>query len=336
MEDIGSLMKVLPGYPGKLLPIVVNISMWSTLWLTLVGYIVTIADALGEFWPGHREDIVIISSLVIMPLCFFDMSRLSIMSTISLIVVANLSLITTTDLIDKSWSDSLPSTVCWFGFGQGLVSMVSMTGTSMIIQMCAMPMYAELDDRTPEKFERLTRLAFLVLFIVYAGYAIIGYLTYGPVSLKSNILQNLPHGQWGKASRLAYVLVISAAYPMFVYPMISSIRHSESLRRRGFNIDLLSSVATVFISLSVLCGALIFTELGFINNFVGAVQCAIFVGIAPGYAGIYLLGEKSRHRKWRVLMVLLMIVCSLLGMLGVVFTDNYVKDLDAHCIWETR
>ena len=65
-----------------------------------------------------------------------------------------------------------------------------------------------------------------MLFVIYAGFSTVGYLSYGP-GAQSNILLTLPTGPWGEASRFFYVLVILSSYPLFVYPLIDTIRGSR-------------------------------------------------------------------------------------------------------------
>lgn len=332
--DIGSLLALLPGRAGWILPTFINIALWSTLWLTLVGYVVTIADALHIFFPAHRTAVGILGSVVILPLCFLDMSRLAVTSSFSVLATLNLAAIIGHTLFEKSNTSALPNDLCWFGFGDGLIAMASVTCTCMIVQLCTLQMYAELDDRTPQKFNRITRHCFVVLFFAYAGFSAMGYLTFGN-SADANILKSLPEGAWGKASRISFVLVLVAAYPIFVYPMISTIRNSETLRDRGVNITLWSGVATVFVVASAAVAASLMDNLAFINALLGAVQCAIFVGICPGLAGMYLLGQKSDTLRWKLAMVALMITCCVLGVVGVKYTDNYTQDLHSSCRWRS-
>jgi amino acid permease len=214
-------------------------------------------------------------------------------------------------------------------------------------------MYNEMDERNPDVFMRITVIAFAVLFFVYSAFSVIGYLGYGATA-SSNILSNLPFdsdeygGDWGKASRISFLVVIVAAYPIFLYPMISSLRNSDVLRqhinnedplndphntRRRLSPALLSGVATVLIVFTAMVAALFIKDLGFINVVVGAVQCAIFVGVCPSLVGIFLFGDKSESSQWRFLMVMLMVLCCLLGFVGLIFTKNYAGEVTANCKW---
>jgi len=352
--ELGSLLCLLPGSAGTICTAIVNVCLWGSLWLTLVGYVITIQDALQDFVPD-RVMIAFVSSAIILPLCFLDLSQLAFTSSLSMLTTMNVAVITSFTLAQKSQADTLPD-VCWYGFNtRGLISMVNMSCTSMIIQMCALPMYAELEEKTPQKFKRVTSVAFTALFFVYAVFSVIGYLTFGQ-GINSNIIKELPKDSWGNASRISYVIVIMSAYPMFVYPMIASLRSSEFLRGRlsgrtlevsttegaaqederqlvgSPSIDRIANIATVIIVVSAMCLALVMDDLGFVNGLVGACQCAVFVGICPGLVGIYLIDPEARCRSyWKPLMVVLFIVCCAIGGTGMVFTDNYAKDLAKTC-----
>jgi len=178
-----------------------------------------------------------------------------------------------------------------------------------------------------------TVASFSVLFLVYAGFSTVGYLAFGQ-DVDPNILKNLPSGPWGNASRICYVMVIMASYPMFLYPLASSIRNSDGLRSRGVNVKLVSHVAIVVVVASVMVAAMILDDLGTLNAVVGAVQCAVFVGVGPGLVGLFLLGPRSMGACWKMLMVVLIVMCSVIGGLGVIYTHNYAEELPEHCSWK--
>merc|ERR1712048_1000220 len=86
---------------------------------------------------------------------------------------------------------ALPTHVCYLGFSTGSVSMVSSLMQCIIVQMCILPMYEELQDRTPRKFLGVLAVAFGSLVVVFAGFACIGYLVFGP-KVEGDVLKSLP------------------------------------------------------------------------------------------------------------------------------------------------
>lgn len=337
--NLGSLLGTLPGMPGRVLPAAVNVCLWATLWLTLVGYVITVADAVQDFMDVQRAAIKILCSVLILPLCFLDMSKLSYVSSLSVFAVVNLFAVTSYTLAQEAHEGNRPHGICLWGLSDGLISMASISCTSMIIQMCALPMYEELDHRTCAKFNRVTLASFVMLFLIYAAYAVIGYFTFGE-SVHSNVLKDLPNGPWGRASRAIYLVVIMAAYPMFVYPMIASLKSSEALRRSGVNLKVICHGSTVVIVMSAMLAALSLDDLGVVNALVGALQCIVFVGLCPGLLGLHLLGSSANRApppalRRRPSLIALVVFCFLIGVAGLVYTDNYAQDLGRSCRWAT-
>merc|ERR1712228_473494 len=90
------------------------------------------------------------------------------------------------------------------------------------------------------------------------------------------------------------------------------------------------------IVISCMFAAMVLDDLGFLNSIVGALQCAVFAGIAPCLVGRYLLGPKSDNWKWSLLMDALASVCCLAGGAGVVYTSNYTDDIAKNCFLQHR
>merc|ERR1719171_1425105 len=77
-------------------------------------------------------------------------------------------------LMRKEIHSTLPPT-CLFNVGRGNVAMFSAMMQAVIIQMCVLPMYAELEDRTPKRFSGTLNLSFSILFLIFSAFAIIGH-----------------------------------------------------------------------------------------------------------------------------------------------------------------
>lgn len=74
-----------------------------------------------------------------------------------------------------------------------------------------------------------------------------------------------------------------------------------------------------------------FDSLGPLNAVNGAFQVVGYIGLVPGFTGLYLLGEvpASQRTAWWAL-----IVASVLSSAaGFIFTDNLHASLDAACLW---
>merc|ERR1719408_1156803 len=105
---------------------------------------------------------------------------------------------------------------------------------AVTIQMCVLPMYYELEDRSPEKFTRCVNIAFFSLFLIFAGFSVLAEMNFG-TSSESNILLNIPvnyqsaKGLCGMIAQLGMIVSISAVYPIMFAPMIAPVRNSEKL-----------------------------------------------------------------------------------------------------------
>merc|ERR1719230_646275 len=80
----------------------------------------------------------------------------------------------------KFLDGTLPSESCYVGFTNGGVTMISTMMQCTIIQMCVLPMYKELSERSPRTFLWVLLVSFSVIALFFAAFGVLGYLTYGP------------------------------------------------------------------------------------------------------------------------------------------------------------
>lgn len=73
------------------------------------------------------------------------------------------------------------------------------------------------------------------------------------------------------------------------------------------------------------------SNLGQVNVLSGASQVFVFVALSPGLAGLFLLGQ--RGIAWKICMVLLIVIGFIVSCAGIFFTDNFVEELQAKCMW---
>jgi amino acid permease len=231
-----------------------------------------------------------------------------------------------TQLVHEEVTDSRPP-ACYFGLSVGSIAMVSAMMQVIVIQMCVLPMYAELKDRTPAKFNRIVVISFSALFMMCSLFAVVGYLAFG-ANVSSNVLLNLPDTHWGHASRASAALAVMAVYPIVMMPMLAPLKSSELARKLG---SVCPIGATLFIVAASAAAALYVTDLGFVNVINGALSCGAFVAVSPSLVGLYLLGDRSAA--WNAMMYLLVIVGAVFSVLGLIMTDNYSAALHNACMW---
>lgn len=329
--NIGALMGRLPGALGRVAENGINSFTCVSAYLCLVGYIIVIADCLGAMLPLSqgvafpRRALVALSALAVLPLCFLDQSRLSFTSTLA--VAATLSIFANicTQFVHEEVTHSRPP-ACYFGLSVGSVAMVSAMMQVIVIQMCVLPMYAELKDRTPAKFNRIVALSFLALFVLCSLFAVVGYLAFG-ADVSSNVLLNLPDTRWGHLSRAGGALGCAAVYPIVMLPMLAPLRSSALACKLGSGVV---AGATLCIVAASAAAALYVTDLGFVNVVNGALSCGVFVAMTPSLVGLYLLGERSAV--WNATMYALVIVGTTFAVLGLLLKDNYAGALHNACM----
>jgi len=336
--DLGGLLGRLPGV-GKFSQVACNCGVWFSMFLCLVGYTIVTTSCAQQMFDSrpaswtHRCQLVIISSACVLPLCFLDQARLSFTSVLGVMVYGNIfAFLLSCYVHNEAIATSVP--VCYFGNSIGVVAMVSAMMQSVIVQMCVLPMYAEMKDRSPAKFDKVVAVSFTTLFFVFGGFAVFGYLAFGE-NVNSNILLSFPGTIWGNISRNFAGVGVLSVYPIMMSPMIAPIRNSDVAAKLGMNSDVVVNVTTVAIVAAVTFTAFFLTDLGILNIVNGAMSLGLFVALAPGLIGLNLLGTKSQHPGWRLAMYALIGGGIAMSILGLVYTDNYAAKLHAACSWGT-
>lgn len=345
--DLGNVLALLPGRLGPAMQAFSNTMVWLAMIGCLISYIIVMHDSAlifvrGTFLAEQRWPLVTLSSLVVLPICFFDLRRLSWTSSTAFLVNVYLFLLLCVYYGQHSARDELPTDCCLLGVGTGSLAMTSALMQCIIIQMCVLPMYEELENRSPRRFLSVMVTGFTTLGVIFGAFATVGYLLFGP-KVESNALLNLPHNGWSAAARLGTIVVVAAVYPIMVIPMLAPVKNMSSSRfarpdmppsaveARRRVIVTATTCGIVAISFG---GALCIKELGIINVIDGAACVAVFTALGPGLVGLYLI--ENRSQCWRIAMWLLVIGGIVLGLLGLYFNDNYRKDLAGEaCLWRS-
>jgi amino acid permease len=349
--NLGALLRLLPGRLGPAAQLLTDVSIWFTIYLTLVGYIDAIHDSSllllpKDSWLAQgRLPLTGCASLIVLPLCFLDQKYLSFTSILGILANVNLLTFIFVTFGQRAASDNLGKGSCIFGFGKGTLTMVSTATNSIIIQMCILPMYEALENRSPERYTKVLLLAFACLGVLLSIFAIVAYLVVGP-PVEGNVLKNFPPKTfWASATQVGMIVVIFAVYPIFLMPMVAPLRaldpswflrsgpHEEGDRaslplaesRRGIFVG----AVTVVIVAAAFVGAVFVPDLGIINALNGSVEVGVFTAMGPGLVGLYLLDNSSLV--WKTSVITLLAMGVVFFVLGLVFTDNYVSGLA--CSW---
>jgi len=227
--------------------------------------------------------------------------------------------------------------VCLLGLGRGSISMLATLAQCVIIQMCVLPMYEELEERSPAKFRRVLGLAFGTLTFVFGLFAALGYAVFGP-GVQPNVLLDLPDSPFANAAQLGVIAVVAAIYPIMLIPMVAPIRNLslEGVADAGSVWSVLQRKRNLLVPMVIggiilisFVGALYIESLGLVNVIGGSVSVGMFTALCPGLVGLRLL-----HRPLNSFAMYGLLVFGLaMTILGLVFDDNYRHELDSHCAW---
>lgn len=95
-----------------------------------------------------------------------------------------------------------------------------------IFQMCTLPMYEELQDRSPRRFGGCLLVAFVFVLILFVGFPSLTLILYGPL-VSSNMLKDLPNTVAGDLARFGMALAVIGCYPIYIKSMIAPLEHTE-------------------------------------------------------------------------------------------------------------
>jgi len=344
-------------------------SMWGCLvgYMIVVADSITETMPIDSGIWRSRTLWVLVGSVLCFPLCAMDQKWLALTSTASILVNVYLFVTVSSDALTVGHVGEAPQSLCAFGMSVGSVSFFSNMMYSIVLQMTCLPMYRELTPRKPEIFAKVVTVAFSFLFLLFVAFASVGYVAYGP-GVQSNFLKDMSKGVMGTVGRLGMLIVVLGVYPLVVFPRVAPLRvweEEEALRaeldsqeckhllsRDDESCSTLSRSAgkaalqrlswaewtrlrwrslslTAGIVSTVMFAALFITNLGYLNVINGAICSVVFVTVIPGVVAWYLMGRTDL--KWRVAIFGAVTLSTIVSLLGLVYTDNYVDSLEKAC-----
>lgn len=230
--DLGGLFrsKRMPRAWGRLARAFCDATIWLAMFLVLVGNLIVAAasiDPLLQLLPEHavgESFRVALVTLAVLPLCFLDQQHLAFSSSLG--VVANIYLLGFVLLTFAVRQDVPAENCCLFDVGPGAIIMMSVLTQSVSVQMCVLPMYEELEQRSPRRFAGCLAVSFSCALVLFVSFSCVAYLIYGP-GVSSNVLDDLPGSPLGDSVRVGMGISCIAVYPIMLMPMIAPIVHSE-------------------------------------------------------------------------------------------------------------
>lgn len=315
---LGALIMTIGGNTGKVLNIIIDVFVFVSLFCLLVGYIMVKAENMSSITPIPYWAMCLISSALALPLCYLSQSKLVFSSSVCVAAFAYMLVLMFVNL----GKDGVGDEVCRFGYSRGLMSFFGAIANCICVQMCVLPMYSDLKNRTPRKMKRVVIISFGALFLLFAGFGLAGYLLYGK-TVDDNISTTMTTNHPGVANTISLItisLAMLGVYPIMCMGMMSPVYNLP----RGVN-----KYANYVIAAAVVCsGALAIPlkgQLGKLNIIIGSLSATLISFGIPSLLGYILLGKSS------IIMGFLMLLGVIFGVFGCAFMDNYADELI--CKW---
>merc|ERR1719487_2665679 len=139
-----------------------------------------------------------IASLCILPLTFLDGKRLSIFSSMAILVNVYLFFL----ILGATPSGAATTDGCFLGWGIGSVAYFSTLECCVVIQMCLLPMFESMENRSAPLFKSAVNRSFMLVFVLFSAFVTAADFAYGAANMQENIMNNLPHDGLSNVAQL--------------------------------------------------------------------------------------------------------------------------------------
>lgn len=342
--DLGQLCSHLPIHIRIYAIYISNVLVWLTSLGCLISYEITAADAMSGIFPSiERVYWVLGSGVLALSLCLVPPNFLSFTSSISIFINFYLFVLVVLDFNEAMRDLSKRNTeICLLGFDRGAITFLSGFAASSTVQCVCLPIYRDLDNKNPILFRKIMTYALSILLILFCVFCACAYIAYDLVRVKEDMLDLLPNKLEGNIARSGMMIVVICVYPFVLEPMVTPFFQSETsttdvkvvtVAEQKIELPLLKFRVVITIAITAIATIIsTFVEkLGVINVINGALCLFFYMGIAPGFVGLYLL--ESSSFSWKLSMYLMMIAAFILSIIALIFTDNYASELTKTCLW---
>jgi len=350
--DVGSVMSRLPGKVGTLMQWMTNLDMGLAGMCCLLAYNILVGDSLSKVFPSlSRKFAIMLANVVILPICFLPQKWLAVTSSLSVLVNIYLFLL----ILYEAFTNPIAEDVCYLGFQLGSASILANLFMATCIQYIVFPMYYELEDRSPEKFQKLLIRAFSMVFLFFGAFAGSAYLRWGS-QVSSNILLSFPRNGAGLIAQFGVCLIVLSNYPIMTISMVQPLQFigmkqkvgnkprettplldvpeeehlSLSREKKKPFLRFLRPIAIVTLVVVMMFASFYVTQLGSVNVFTGSMMMIVFLGFGPGLTGMFLLDPIPGGRIIYTCLIIFALVMSMtaLALKG----SNYVSELESSCL----
>eukprot|EP00747_Dinoflagellata_sp_TGD_P074934 gnl/TRDRNA2_/TRDRNA2_158519_c0_seq2.p1 gnl/TRDRNA2_/TRDRNA2_158519_c0~~gnl/TRDRNA2_/TRDRNA2_158519_c0_seq2.p1 ORF type:complete len:484 (+),score=50.15 gnl/TRDRNA2_/TRDRNA2_158519_c0_seq2:158-1609(+) len=374
--NMGALFRKMPGRWGKLIRGFCDGSLGVVGFITLISFLNVASTSLASLlmkFGVERSFCVWIAVCIVLPLCFLDQRHLAFSSALSIASSVYLTGLVISIFLTGSEEAGLESDRCVVGIGMGSFAMTSILAQAVCMQIYVLPMYEQLERRSPQRFAACLGGSFGFVFILFTGFSTVAYLTFGS-SIHSNVLLDLPETSSAMLARLGLGVTVLSVYPMTLGSMVAPIRHSEERAarrervfrfpspatpakrsefaspspydtpaRRGAGDPLLGGdeprtspflkPSTVAKLLCVFCSGLVAMHVPDLGSVLTLNGALSEVIFVSLIPGLVGMFLIGGEWTWQACMVMLIVWGASMSVVGLNFTDNSVDDLSRNCMW---
>lgn len=357
--DVGSVMSRLPGNVGTVMQWMTNLDMGLAGMCCLLAYNILVGDSLSKVFPSlSRKFAIMLANVVILPICFLPQRWLAVTSSLSVLVNIYLFLL----ILYEAFTNPIAEDVCYLGFQLGSASILANLFMATCIQYIVFPMYYELEDRSPDKFQKLLIPAFSMVFLFFGAFAGSAYLRWGS-QVSSNILLSFPRNGAGLIAQFGVCLIVLSNYPIMTISMVQPLQFIGMKQKVDNNLSVHSNkplettplldvpeekqvklssqkttpclrflrpIAIVVLVVVMMFASFYVTQLGSVNVFTGSMMMIVFLGFGPGLTGMFLLDPIPGGRIIYTGLIIFALIMSMtaLALKG----SNYVSELESSCL----
>jgi amino acid permease len=258
---------------------------------TLWAYSTLVADFLGKAFQALLPDVAILQSryavltaiavFVFAPFCFSRSldslkftSALGLLATVYTLLYVIGDFVVSDEGLEHFQADMFNLDIIIF-------KSISLFAFAFLCHYNGPQVYAELEDRSPRRFNIVTASSFAAAFLIYALFAVCGFGRFGP-EIEGNVLKN--YGKGNKAVLLMWVAM--ACSVIFTFPLIfatlkENIYGLMGTDERTASVTSRLTIVIVGVSSTVTLGA-VFEDVSLIMGICGAVVSAAIAFIYPG------------------------------------------------------
>lgn len=270
----------------------------------------------------YRSYVILISLLVLIPLSSLknmeSLKYTSVLAMVSICYLWGLVMYRGGESLSKdSFNDCQQFGCSRLGnFDTGFLRTIPIICFAFTCHMNVLPIFNELKDGSPAKFQMISASAQGFCALVYAAVASFGYMTFYECT-KSNILNTFPDDDIAVTiARAGMTMTVTFSFPVLAYPAVQTI---ETALKVSFSYPKHVGILIVLVALAVIV-AITVEDVSLIFGISGSVAGTMLSFILPGLFFIKLDPNKHQTSSLRIQAYLMVILGTVFMIAALIFT----------------